>query len=453
MTRIAACFLADFISFLHFSRMLRLRRALLLLSVYCIGFMSISANAQQVLREEQRKFLAPQERGIPKVLNAEGMVFKGFSYYPSLNISTIYSSNIYSQNDNEIDDYITRYTPSLRIAKDYKKWRLAADARAAIERYRDISSENKEDYFLSFNSDYEISSRWNLPVRFEHKVTSRDRGDPLASRTTTEPLKIAETTFNTGLSKRFNRFILSLNGSYEQQLYDDGTALQDGSPIINKDNDFKSYGVRLGGKYELLRGADGKPEHIIFGHVTYKDSRYARRNFVNGDFSGRLRDNIGMSGFLGLETSYKDRFFANIGLGYLKTSYEEEGIDDVKEFDFSAEVEYSLTPKWMIGALIDREVSEDTDIIEGEVVTTYNFFSEYEIFSRLYADFEYEFEEREIEQLDQKEDSHRFDFGILYLLNKNLRARLGASFEDNQSTEETDNFEKHQILFSVIGRL
>ena len=56
---------------------------------------------------------------IPEELQPVGRKFRGFSYLPSLDVSTAYDNNIYRTKDSAQSDVITTVTPSINILKQY----------------------------------------------------------------------------------------------------------------------------------------------------------------------------------------------------------------------------------------------------------------------------------------------------------------------------------------------
>jgi hypothetical protein len=424
-----------------------------LLGLFLCIFISETALAQQVLRAEKRAFSAPSEEGIPKSLEAPGLIYKGFSYYPSMKVSSTYISNVYAQETNEIEDIVLKVSPAIRITKEYKKLQLASDLRVIAERYNELKEENKEDVHFSLAGDYEISSKWNIPLRIKSSVISRDRGEPLSQSATREPLRIKQFSASSGISKRFNHLILSLIGGYDKTQFADGTSLLDGDDVVYRDNDRTAYTGQVGARYEFIRGSGGDVEHIVFSNMHYKSNQFKRRDFVGGSFSGLSRDNTEIAGFIGLETSYKDLLFANIGVGYFINDYEEASLDNVDGLALDAKIEYALSPKWQVGLDLGREVSQDNDLLQGEVKTSFRLFSEYEVYSRLYLDGAYAYNQFDVGQTGREDEENRYNFGVLYLLNQNLRARVGLSYTNYESNIEDSSFQSSSAIFSLIGKL
>jgi len=411
------------------------------------------AQAQQVLRAEQRVFLPPQSGGIPKVFNAKGFVYKGFSYYPSLRFDLQSTSNVYAQEKNAQSDYVYTISPEINVIKEYKKLILSATLASMSKRYQDNGGENKDDVHFKFAANYDLNSQWSIPLRYEQKLYSRNRGDVLSQSATTEPLRIKSQYVQSGISKRFNRLILSLKGEYNTLRFNDGRSSVDGSPIIYRDNDQDAYAGQIGAKYEFLRGTDGDAEHIAFARLKYSAHKFLRRNYSGAGFTGVSRNSTNFGALFGMETRYKGLLFANIGIGYFIQDYDEKSIDSIGALDFGAEIEYSLSPRWMVGLALDRDITQDNDIVAGQLTTSMRLSTEYEIYHRLYIDGEYGYTQRNFSQIGRKDVEDRYSLGALYLLNQNLRAQIKASHLDYQSDAAGSSYKTNSLLFSLIGKL
>ncbi len=423
-------------------------------SIACLTMcFALPVAAQQVLRAELRPFLPPQGEGIPKVFAAKGFVYKGFSYYPAMRFDVLSTSNVYAQQDGEKSDVIYKLSPEISVLKEYKNILLSSKLRTVSKRYGDTKDENRDDVYFDFAANYELNSQWNIPFRYAQSLYSRDRGEPLNQSATRAPLRIKQQQVETGVSKRFNRLILSLRGGYDTMRFSDGRSIVDGSDIIYRDNDRKTYMGQIGAKYEFLRGLNGDAEHVAFARLKYSENKFLRRNFTGVGFTGLSRNGTNLGGFFGLETKYKGLLFANIGLGYFMQAYDEASLDSIGALDFGAEVEYSISPRWMVGLQLDRDIMQDNDIVEGQVVTQLRLSTEYEVYHRLYLDGEYGYTQRHFDQIGRTDTVGSYSLGALYLLNQNLRAQVKASFTDYQSDVPGSSFKTNNLLFSLIGKL
>ncbi len=422
-----------------------------------ILFLTVSfsqfAGAQGVLRAEKRVFLAPEEGGISPDFIPKGLVYKGFTYFPTLRIAQAYNSNVYAEADGGQDDFILRVSPSIKILKNYGGLNLSATGQIKAERYQRFTDEGKEDISLNLSGDYVLNSRWAIPFSIDYSSFTLRRGDPLSQKATSEPLTYTQKTAALGLSRRFNRLKLSLQGQVEETLYNDGTALLSGAPVIYRDNDRRGYSGRLGLRYDLGLGEGGDAEHILFANLDYKTSKYLRRDYSNGSFSGILRNNTEFGGFLGFETSHKNRLFANIGIGYFKNEYDDSRLTGLADIDFGAEIEYEFTPKWRLGGAFEREISQDNDIVQGEVETQMRLFTSYEIYSRLFVNGAYEFTEREYGQDRQTDNESEYKIGALYVLNRNWRMDMQASTIRFESGAPNESYDANVYTFSFVGKL
>ena len=81
-------------------------------------------------------------------LDALGVRAGGFTAFPSLEVEGTYDDNIFLDETGEIDDFVTKITPTLRLNSNWSSHSLRFSGTGDIVRYADNSAEDNETFKL-----------------------------------------------------------------------------------------------------------------------------------------------------------------------------------------------------------------------------------------------------------------------------------------------------------------
>lgn len=100
----------------------------------------------------------------------------GVTFLPAVDLSVESNSNIYSTPENEIDDTITRLTPSFTFQGDFGKTKANATYRAEQGFYGEDKNDDYLDHNLSADVNYEINARQEVSGNASYNDAHDPRG-------------------------------------------------------------------------------------------------------------------------------------------------------------------------------------------------------------------------------------------------------------------------------------
>ena len=279
---------------------------------------------------------------------AIGMRAGSFLLYPQVKLEARYDDNIYFNDANRADDWISVLTPSLRASSDWGRHSLNIDLGADVTRYDEHSREDGERVWLSARGQIDISSHTFVTLRGELVADSESRGSPDDA----DGLERAETradTLEIGVEHRPGRFFVTGRALFENLDFDDvRTSL--GTVVNNddRDRDQRTLSVTLG--YEMA------PEYDAFVRYTYGNRDYD----VALDDSGVDRDSSSDTLVVGAALDFSGVLLGEVALGGLRYDYDDPTFDDVNETTANALLYWHVTPLTTVTFQLERSVAETT---------------------------------------------------------------------------------------------
>lgn len=373
-----------------------------------------------------------------------GVLYKGLQYLPSLGISGRYNSNIFAQERQEEGDYIVSVTPALKVQKTYDGLSLLWSSKANIERYATNKGDNKEEFRTGLKGNYDLNSRWAVPMSVSFERYYRNRGTPQSQSATSEPVATNVTDAYLGLSRRFNRLRVGLTGGLNTLDYEDGSSLQNNSiPVVFSDGNRRTLKGTLSFNYEL------GPHYELYTRLSHADSQYDKRAFKNGSFSGRDQDRSTKSILSGFDMNYKEFLFGTIGLGYSRQELKDGSAGSLESLDTKIDLAYKPVPKLLLGTKVDRFINTD-DLIQ----TNYGLSSTYEVHHNLFLNGGLSYDVYEFSENNDREDQdYGTQLGLRYLIGPRLDAGLNFGYSWRDSTEAQAEFDRYIIGLRLTGKL
>lgn len=413
------------------------------------------ANASSLLQAEENLYSLPIEQRLHPDLRQEPLRWRGFFFSPHMNVSSRYNSNVRALNNQGDSDYSLILTPEITIQKAYKNHALKAGLKAEIEQFSDLKDENHQDIDLFLNGNFEMNRRWSIPVSLGAQKYARSRATPQQQATTQRPEDIYKARSSIGLTRNFNRLSLSLIGNIEDITHENGISLNGQNRIIYSDDDRTNISALFRARYGAVRGksADSRPEHILFADLKIEDQTYRRGDFTNGAFTGVKGDNQRMGGFLGFETRYKDKLFAHIGAGYTHIDYDALSLKDTGLVRL--EGEFSIMPyrRLSLNGRLNRQINQDNDYKQGFKETNIELGADLEMLHNLYLGAKAGYSYADFIDSNRADDHYMADIGVRYHNSRRLETALNLRYDDRQSTQQGQDFDRMQILLSLIGKL
>ena len=417
---------------------------------------NISASA---LEDKSR---APSQRH-PEDLRAPALVYKGFTYRPYLSVETRYDSNILRRENDTLSDYIVATRPGVEISKDIGRHRFAIRAEGNIERFTTRAEENKEEFSLELNGRIEANSRWSAPFRLTRINRQRSRDEPTDQALSTKPLDVDIFAAQLGIRRQFNRLSLTLQGNYQDIEFENGDGNDNSAFVVFSDNNRRDIGVMVRAQYDIARPVSlsgdqsrhnlNRIEHSVFAELSAERSLFDRREFESGSFSGNSGSGHEIGALIGLTSQYKGLINGRIGLGYFQQSFDDPGLDDIRNLDFSADIAYHFRPKTTLRFEAERFVDQDNGFTSGVTRSKFILGADHELLHNLYLEGDLEYEDFEFEGIERDDDDIFARLRLRFLNSQNLESGFEAAFGQRSSSIPENEFDRFIFMLRLSGSL
>ena len=197
--------------------------------------------------------------------------------------------------------------------------------------------------------DANRDTRLDLETRFV--VDTQRVGSPELSAAATGRPIYATYGVTAGVQESFNRLQLSLRGSVDRQVFEDGT-LSDGTRLIQSDRDSNQYGVRLRAAYEITPSLAPFVETLV-------DTRVYDRAI---DQFGLRRDSDGVAFSLGTTVALARSLTGEVSGGVQHRSYVDASLKPITAPILNAALIWSASP------LTTVRLNQQVGIVETSVV-------------------------------------------------------------------------------------
>lgn len=426
-------------------------------AVACLPAMQVAyaQNAESLIKSERADFDEQVgELALPAEYMAQGRMFRGFLIKPELEIQTRYDSNVYREHRGGQSDAIVAFKPALTLQKSYGGLDLALRAHGNIERYKSLSDENKEELFVGFGGYYDVNSRWAFPFSTHYSRTYKDRGSPQISTSLDSPVSLDQANYSAGFIRTFNRLSIEMMGKYRTFKFEDGITLGDPRmPVVYSDNDRTAIGGNVRFKYMFPRNETGKSGHMVFLDLDTQKHTYDRGVYDGGRFTGLKKDHMAHNVTLGFATTYKGILQASLGAGILSRQYDDSRLKNVDSLDVMANVKYAFRPRLVFDFKADRYFSEFSDSQSGVIETEYELGADFELKHNIFWRNAFTYKTYDFAEVDRFDTDYKLETGLKYYMNQNIYTQLGLSYQDRQSNETGRDFDRTQLMLSVVSRL
>ncbi len=393
---------------------------------------------QQAAEEEPAEAEAPATAAAPD----DGKTRLGpFVLDAGAAVSQGYTDNVYATRNDKVGDGVTIFTPEVSLTTENLPVDLELFGSAEIGRYWDETSEDYEDFNFGLDTTYRFNPQSAVfgGASFGRDHEERDSPDDVNG---SEPTLFYDTQAFLGTVNRFDEVSLRAGATFERLDFDDVDAV--GGSINNDDRDRDLYtaGARVG--YMVA------PGYEIFGQGLFdlRDYDSSRDDF------GFDRDSEGFSAAAGLRYRPDPTLDAEAFLGLLSQDYDDSSFETTTEPDFGLQVTWRPQPGTRIRGFVDRSLQETTLIgSSGYVSTAYGV----SLIQQIRPDIRFEtsaaFYESDYKGLDREDTTFDLGLGGRYYLTPNFFLATNYSFLQRDSVVASEDYDEHQVFFSLGAEL
>jgi len=315
------------------TRQTRYGRALLL-GAFCLA-VAHKVRGQDLFDRSEN--ISVRDRPRPEY-EALGIPIGTFELLPKLTLGAAYNDNILVTESNHLSDSIFAIRPHLDIQSDWTVNKLDFTSGATFSRYTRHSDQDSDQYDFAATGELDVNRDSTLTAQGAYARVLIPRGaDEVFSVT---PLLYDEASARADLVTEFGHFKLTASGVFEHFYYEDGRSSTN-KPIDEsfQDRDTTTATVRLDYAVE--------PQLALFVEEKFSSSAYNRARARNQSFADTL---------VGPNFEISRLMTAELGVGYLTTSFSDPRAKPVGTFHARAKMLYYPTQLITLTLTADRGV-------------------------------------------------------------------------------------------------
>lgn len=277
-----------------------------------------------------------------------GIRLGSFNFLPSLGVAESYDDNVFADESNTKNDFITIISPRLLLKSDWGRHELYARATGDFGIYKSFTSENYNDYSFATGGRLDITRDQALSGGASYAKLHEDRSSP-------DDVGGAEVTTydraggNVLYSHRFNRLGTRIEARGDHLSYDD-VPLFGGGTLDSSDRDRWETEGALRVAYNFL------PTTAVFLRGAYNRDIYDQRL----DDNGFDRNAQGYRFDTGVEIDLTDLLKLEAGVGYLNESYSDSRLKTVSDPTGTLLATWNITRLTTLKANFQRTVEPTT---------------------------------------------------------------------------------------------
>jgi hypothetical protein len=376
-------------------------------------------------------------------LDPLGVPVGGFILSPSLRVGEQYSDNIFSVDTGEIDDFILKVSPRVRIRSNWNNHALSFFGGGDLGFHRDNSKEDYEDWNVGTTGRLDVRRDTQIRARAEMKHRHVERSDP-DDTAATQPTEYDVFIGQLEGFRRFNRVSFLLGGSVERENYEDDIGTNNDDRDRNEFETSLRVGYKVTGNYEgFARAAyiireydDGNDDTVILGRP------------------GLDRDSHGIRVEVGTSIDFGGILFGEFFVGYMTQDYDDILLPAVDGPSVGADLTWNVTPLTTIIGTIKREIRESTlgtgvNFASGRLHTEVGVAVQYELLRNLLLGGTIGAANDDYKGINRTDDTFRFGVNARYLMHRNLYLSGGYNYRARESNIAGSDYEENVVSVQV----
>mgnify|MGYP002403543002 CR=1 FL=1 len=397
-------------------------------------------NEYQIQGQEVDPNVPVQDRPRPDY-DPLGIRRGSFFFFPSIDASVGFDSNVNATEDDEKSDVILGLTPQVSMKTGWSRHELNGRAYLDAAKYLDQDENDFVDYGLRLGGRYDVSraGAFRGNVAYDHLHEGKDDDDRITLGDA-DVVEYNRYTATGGYSHRFNRIMVGGNLIY--RLYD-WDSFNAGGVTVNQDyRNRQEYGGNLRLTYAV------SPRIGLFTQADY-----LFYNYDNPSPGGREQDSEKYGLSVGTTVDFTAVLFGEASIGYVKQAYKGDTFDD--EDGVSADV--GLT--WNVTTLSTLQLEASRDFLpsstggSSRLATDVALSGYHELLRNLILNAHLRYSNQDYKGSDLEKDIYEGGVGADYLITRNFSAGAEYVYRQQDSTADGGDFDKHLVLLRLRAQM
>jgi len=358
-----------------------------------------------------------------------------FEFFPALNISPYYDSNIFAQASGETSDYVWKVNPAFTLLSNWGRNAVALTGFGDFDYYSVHSAQDYNSGAIQAEGRWDIAHQTWLAGALDYQRVIELRGLPTAPGNAEGPSEYNLYSGNAELYRGLG--LLKAKADF-------GTAYYDYSPL-----DLIGGGV-------ASQNARDRIQNKASSEVSY-DITENFQPFVRGGYNWRTytatsaRSSNGYNVDVGSKMDFGGIITAEAYAGYLRQNYFNFG-NAVDAFDFGGNVLWNVTGLTSIEFKVARSI-EETDVSPAAVAYVASGGSvtvTHELRRNILLDAHFNITGLDYEGIARHDDYYDAGVGGRYFISRNLYTDVTYDFQRRGTDASGENYNRH-ILLTRVG--
>lgn len=426
---------------------------------YAAGTGKVDSLLQQAIKEsaqtkpEPKKEISQKEPAViakpvvqqQKPESSIGFRLGGFRLIPQLSVTRTYDDNIFAQQSNEQDDYITHIIPSFRMNLEDSAHDVEIAAHYEQEIYDDLNDNDQQNFGGHIKARLNASKGLSLPISISYLQSHEDRVDDLTLQLSKDPLRYDDFAVSGGFAYKPDRLGIEVLGHYQKQRFEDGFTAADAA-VIRSDADRDI----VTGEVKLSYDTSNRSTIMLSGSWGERD--YQKNNFQGGGFNGPDRTSEIYTAMAGWKLDLND-VSISLNAGYADHDYDAGAINDQEEIVADTAIRFNLNDHVVFNMSYIRDVYEDEEIIQPIIRNNFETGVDIDVNEKLLLGLKATYGDWDFDGLNRQDEIITGGINLDYLLNQNISMGLEYMVGTRDSDAANLDYDRNVVMARLSGRL
>lgn len=365
--------------------------------------------------------------------DAKGVDLGGFRLFPTLTVNEAYDDNIFAEDADEEDDFITAVTAGLLAKSEWSRHEVEIEAAVRHEKYLRNDDQDRTEYVIRPTVKLQLGGRDSARLTAEHSRRTIGRDDPEDSGDD-EPTEFNRFAGGGEYIKRVNRLFFGFNANARRDDY-----------ISSGDNDRDRneyrFGLPIG--YEVSAMTDVVLEPFV-----------RRRDFDEVDSTGADRDAWAGGATVGIDTEVTSLLHVNFDVGFIANDFDDSTFDDSVGLIFGGEaIWYVTTLTTVKGRAERRDIATNQPGSSSKTQSGLSLELQHELQQNVLVGGQVRYINDDFREVDRIDDRFIAGVGVEYLLNRNFSLTADYQYQQRWSDRDGEDFGRNLVLVGLKTRL
>lgn len=362
-----------------------------------------------------------RERPRPEY-DAIGIPAGGFTLYPTIEASVMFTDNVFADSLNEQDDMVATLAPTVRLASNWNVHSLILTGGAATRFHNDFDQQNATDWYANADGRIDVTRDVRLFgfAGYSNLVEALYES-PLTG--ITEGIQYSDFTTRFGAEWTLNR--IKLSGNVQSDIYDfeDGTLFAGG--VLEQDD-----------RDRTVTYATGRADYSVSPDTSlFVMTRFNWRDYDLSPPAALInRNSDGYEVLAGVNLAVTRLISGDFGIGYMTQSYDQPGVGDSDGIAMHGRLQWFPSELITVTGAANRQIG-DAEVagVASFVVSDASLTADYEVLRNFILTGEGAWTKEEFTGIDRTENRWRGMLRGDYMLNRVAAVYLRYDHWNNNS--------------------